>query len=48
MQFLWVMRCHAFIYLWGLLGPFRIIVLYIDASVGFAVPCQCYRVVLIP
>ena len=34
--------------LWGPLGPFRIIVLDIDASVGFAVPCQCYRVVLIP
>ena len=30
----------------GLLGPFRIIVLHIDASVGFAVPCQCYRVVI--
>ena len=30
------------------LGPFHIIMLYIDVSIKFVVPCQCYQAVLIP
>ena len=38
-QFLWVIRCLTFICLYRPLGPFRIM-LYIDASVRFVVPCR--------
>ena len=39
MQFLWVMQWLAFIYLYGPLGPFHIM-LYIDVLGRFVVPCR--------
>ena len=38
-QFLWVIQCLTFIYLYRPLGPFHIM-LYIDVLVRFAVPCR--------